>query len=140
MLLRNLLPPKLCNGTRLCTTSLGPLSIRGIILTGRQGRNPLHTPHTNCHERRAISIQKTATAVTTCVRHDYEQSSRTINSVLWYQSGFAMFFAWSTICSFFQSKFTRKFIRLLSKGYDEEYCLSRSIVNFERTHPSGNSE
>ncbi|RCN39181.1 hypothetical protein ANCCAN_14906 [Ancylostoma caninum] len=75
MLLRNIDPPMLCNGTRLCVKRLLPNVIEATISTGKLKGEDVFIPRIPMIPLR---LQKTAISSATCFRNDYKQGSRTV--------------------------------------------------------------
>ncbi|VDK63064.1 unnamed protein product [Cylicostephanus goldi] len=81
MLLRNINPTKLCNGTRICIRNLMPNVIEAIILVGK------------------IKVSGKA-----CTRYDSKQSVRTVPAHSRSGLGNSMFFAWSAVRGVFEDR------------------------------------
>lgn len=102
MLIRNLDPPKLCNGTRLAAKKLSPNLIEATIISSKCKGEDVLIPRNDFY-RFALRFQAITISSASGFCHNHQQGSRPIAKCYWFELRKFLFFARPIICCLLQS-------------------------------------
>jgi hypothetical protein len=103
MLLQNLDPPKLCNGTKLCVKNLYSHLIEATILTGCAKGRDVFVPWIPLIPTDYLPFNlKRYSPGSPCICNVHQQGTRTIPENWGNPPAKSMFLTWATICCMFQ--------------------------------------
>ncbi|XP_029342163.1 uncharacterized protein LOC115033546 [Acyrthosiphon pisum] len=122
IILRNLYPPKLCNGTRLVIKRITGNVLEATILTGKLKGEIVQLPRIPMIPSESPIPIKTSISYSFGIRNDHKQGSRTNNVHLWLGLGKSMFFPWTTICCMLTCGEAIKSIYISKRQVNQKYC------------------